>query len=598
MSPNQRKRDSEAPKNNTRLDKFFLISKPTDGPVNKPPASLDAKPGISDTNAHSSISTSSSRRPALIDPLEPVVEILDSDSGSDVELVDASSILGIPPAPKHSVAPRHSAKHHNTLKRLVRETEKRKYNFDFLEKHVQAVQLSSNVPSGNNSDRVSGTSDSEDSEDEEIKNTILGSDMARIKAQLVGSGAAISAKAFPGLSVFTRKYSKSSKSYIGLQDLFSLDTDGYAARLARINSARGGRLAQKAGDKLLQEMCLAGDPAVAVECFSVLDHILDMRLSEWRLSLDSFFQLLDRLLGQLDPIDAVVSGSQDSTSSDSTDSSTPSVYVEIQIAKPPTASELRCLSSRAAWLLDIASRALDVNSTEQSAQVVATFVCCVVDQNSRSFMIHMQKSLARLINGISPSSRWTQVLSIAVAQIAQRFSSVPISAQLFVVEALPTGTQQCSQLRQALSLAFLDLHVLKAPGSESSTIYSVHPAIATAQLVDSQKGLFVVGTNPDFVRLEASVCLLGCALDGVQTLRDHPLLTQKIRKCLAVLNRRINDGLTEGIARTLAKDAVQILLTRIDMVTASTSAYHEPNAVYGHSTRVLDSFWETKRPVL
>ncbi|KAJ1814487.1 hypothetical protein LPJ75_002749 [Coemansia sp. RSA 2598] len=537
-----------------------------------------------------------------MDPLDPVVEILDSDS--DVELVDASDILGVPPAPKLPVATgaaaKHSAKHHNTLKRLVRETEKRRYNFDFLEKHVQAVQLNSAMSSGNSSDHVSGTSDSDEGcEDEEIKRDILGSDMARIKAQLVGSSAAISVRAFPGLSVFTRERKGSSSESNDFLDTPFIAADSRAARLARINAVRGRRLAQKTGDELLRAMCLARDPAVAAECFSVLEYVLDMRLSEWRLGPDTFAELLRRLLGQLQPNGSVASEPQGSASPSSTVSSTPSVYVEIRVPRPLMANETSCLSNRAAWLVDIASRALDIADTEQGAQMLDAFVCCVVDRASRSCMIHMQRSLARLINGISPSSRWSLVLSSAASSIARRFALVPVHALLFVVEALPTGSWQCAQLRQALSLAFLDMHKSETAGAAANTCGG-HPAVAAAQLVDSETGLFTVGASPDFAQLEARVCLLGCALDGVQTLRDHPALTQKIRKCLAVLNRRISDGLTEGIARTLAKDAVQILLARIDMMTASTSAFHEPNAIYGRSTPTLNKLWEaaTARPVL
>ncbi|KAJ2227910.1 hypothetical protein IWW45_006823 [Coemansia sp. RSA 485] len=582
MSSKRSKRGANTLKNNTRLDKYFSVAKTADSPAQKP--------NVSSTKRQASVG--SSRRPALMDPLEPV-EVL--DSGSDVELVDASSILGIPPAPKLSVSSRQGAKHHNTLKRLVQETEKRKYSFDFLEKHVMAVQLSSAQSSDNNSDQASDkSSDFGDSEDEEVKRSILGSDMARIKAQLAGNTAAITARDTVAISVFRRNLGC-------FQDPLCLDADSRAARMARIDCARGRRLGQKQGDELLRTMCLARDPVVAAECFSALDRVLEMRLSEWRLSADDFTQLLDRLLGHLKPSASVEPEAQDPSSPYSTAPSTPSVYVEIETSRSLTAGEKRCFSSRAAWLLDIASRALDLTSTEQSAQAAATFVCCVVDQGSGgSCMVHMQKSLVRLVDRISPSSRWAQMLPAAVKQIAQCFSLVPIGAQLFVVEALPAGNQQCTQLRQALSLAFLDMRVPgNSPGIFSASICDEHPVVAAARLVDSEKKLFVVGTDPDYGQLETFVCLLGCVLDGVQALRDRPKQTQKIRKCLAVLNRRISDGLTEGIARTLAKDAVQILLTRIDMVTSSTSAYHERNVVYGCKTNVLDRFWETSsQPVL
>ncbi|KAJ1723445.1 hypothetical protein LPJ53_002200 [Coemansia erecta] len=573
MAPKRAKRKNAAVNNNSTITKFFaLSSQPTDGHGPRTrriglPRCESVSSGSelnatgADTDVDETAVTTVCSKPALLEPLSPI-EVLDSSSDGDDELVDADSILGVkavarPPA----MTIKQRVKHRNTLKALVRETEARKYNYSFLEQHAHRES------SDSHSDNDDDGSHKSASDDEEFVRDVLGDDIARIRLQMGRQGEKQQRQRKAAQIVVFSGPGRGSQS---------LDMGMICSRLARLQAAAGRLMAAATGDEILDGMCLARDQHVATECYAALMYALDMRISEWVLAPRVLYALLERLVGV--PMDK----GADIESPDS-GNSTPSVYVEIVRIQPSIEQELRGNVERVAWLLDVASRAVEAVETEDYAQIVALYVYCLADRYVSASSVDIQKSLATLVSNIQPSSRWAQVLSESTARVACYFALLPIRAQLQIVEALPAGCQRCIQLTQALALSFLSTQVDSVrPGSWGP---EVHPAVAAAGLVED--GLLAVDSNPDFELLETRVCLLGCALAGVSVLREQPDSTKTVRSQLAVLNRRISDSIIDGMSKTLAKDAVQILLSRIDMITSSTSAHYQTNIIYGSSSKSL-----------
>ncbi|KAJ1842464.1 hypothetical protein LPJ73_005791, partial [Coemansia sp. RSA 2703] len=556
MAPKRGKRKNAAVKNNSTITKFFAISsQPSDtpGPPTRRiglPRSDSATPSLelnaagADTDVDETPVATACPKPALLEPLSPIA-VLDSGSDSDDGLVDADSILGVkstfkPPA----MTIRQRAKHRNTLKELVRESETRKYNYSFLEQHALEAA------SGSQSDSDDGGGLREcASDDGGFARDVLGDDVARIRLQMGRLGerglrqrSAAQIAVFGGLS----------------REAQSLDMRMAFPRLARLHAAGGRWMSAATGDELVSGMCYAKDRQVAAECYAALKYALGMRVSEWALEPNAFYTLLGRLVGT--PLD----GGADIEAPD-TAGSTPPVYVEIVRTLPSIEQEMRSNVERAAWLLDIACHAVGAVETDDYAQIAALYVYCLADHRVSPAAVSIRKSLAFLVRGIQPASRWAQVLSQCVARVLRCFASTTLRAQLQVVESLPTACQRCVQLRQSLALAFLSAQV-DDTDSGSDLAMDAHPVLAAAGLVAD--GLLAMNATADFELLETRVCLLGCVLAGVAVLREQPDATKAVRGQLAVLNRRICDSITDGMAKTLAKDAVQILLSRIDMITS------------------------------
>ncbi|KAJ2780110.1 hypothetical protein GGI15_003654 [Coemansia interrupta] len=575
MAPKRAKRKNAAVKNNSTITKFFALSTPV-ADTHEPQTTRIGLPrcesaasslNLNETEAGADVdevvATAVCPKPALLEPLSPV-EVLDSDSDSDSELVDADSILGVKTIvrpPPMSIKQR--AKHRNTLKALVRETESRKYNYSFLEQH--AHRESSDNDDDDDDDKEGSHKSASD--DEDFARDVLGDDMARIRLQMGRHGQtqqrermALQIAVFSGPSGGTQP----------------LDMAIKVPRLARLQAVGGRLLTATTGDEIVHGMCLAKDQHVATECYAALIYALDMGISEWALEPRILYTLLERLVGTLTDRGA------DAESSDS-GNSTPSVYVEIVRTRPPDERLMRSCFERVAWLLDVASRAVGAVETEDYAQIVALYAYCLADQHVSASAVGIQKSLATFVCSIQPASRWTQVLSESVTRIARHFAPLLMRAQLQIVESLPVGSQRCIQLSQVLALSFLSMQV--DPTRPSSQGAEVHPVVAAAGLVE--EGLLAVVSCPDFELLEARVCLLGRALTGVSVLRERPDSTKAVRTQLSVLNRRISDSIIDGMSKTLAKDAVQILISRIDMITSSTSAHHQTNIIYGSSSKTL-----------
>ncbi|KAJ2583128.1 hypothetical protein EV177_010210 [Coemansia sp. RSA 1804] len=96
--------------------------------------------------------------------------------------------------------------------------------------------------------------------------------------------------------------------------------------------------------------------------------------------------------------------------------------------------------------------------------------------------------------------------------------------------------------------------------------------IVGEMVVDSsEEQLFRIDdkSSAEFARIEAAVGLLGHVLDNAQALHDVKDEAREMYRRLGQINRRISDGVADRIDKTLAKDAIQILLVRLAMTAIS-----------------------------
>ncbi|KAJ2889951.1 hypothetical protein GGI21_006365, partial [Coemansia aciculifera] len=110
---------------------------------------------------------------------------------------------------------------------------------------------------------------------------------------------------------------------------------------------------------------------------------------------------------------------EDGANSDcqSESSSALSVYVAVEVPRRPCVP--RATAERVANVLDIAARSLDSLSVSDSCRVLTMFVACLLDHGNSLYRYRMQKSLALLLDRISPASKWSLVWSDLVAELGR-----------------------------------------------------------------------------------------------------------------------------------------------------------------------------------
>ncbi|KAJ1896810.1 hypothetical protein LPJ66_003765 [Kickxella alabastrina] len=490
-----------------------------------------------------------------------IVELPDSDS--DVELVDANSLLGGPlVAPVTPVRANpvpfmdrgDGTPYRNSLKSLVQASAQSRHNQVFLDQHLQRDSRSD-----------SEGEDEEEARKEEEEEALV-SDIALVRGRVMMG----SPRLVPRLIAFSRV----ARRLTTPNDNNGRTEDRKMLRLVSMQAYSGRRLDQSTGDTLVEQMCRSEDSLVAIQSYRVLNVYLDRHTATWRLAPALMHQLLAELLGEPTEQAAVVPPADDR-------GMTPPVYVEIVTRRPSLTELARRSAGRVAWLLEISSRASVPLQGVTGSKSVAAYIAVLADHRCTGIASSVQSSLACLVEGIGPSSCWNVVIPDAVHRSVRLVGNVPLGAQLRLVEAMPARSARSCELRRALAMSFL----LRACGDDSDVSGKVGPEEA-AQLVDPEVGLFVVtpaasGEAPDFARLEACVCLLGCLLDSVAEMRRAPVAMGIIRDRLAQLNSRISDRMAENISKTLAKDALQILLVRIVMTAATSDHSARLHPVYG-----------------
>ncbi|KAJ2693083.1 hypothetical protein H4218_006170 [Coemansia sp. IMI 209128] len=364
-----------------------------------------------------------------------------------------------------------------------------------------------------------------------------------------------------------------------------------------VQAKLGWKLTQTIGDMLLRTMCLEPDRGVAHRAWLTLHACIELRLLTWELQLDTFSLLLEELQGKLCNRAEDGKTSTDSLacrSDRSSASSSLSVYVDIVV--PKHARKVRVSAERVAFLLDIASRSLDLLSSADSCRAITRFVASLLDSGNCLYRVRMQQSLASLLDRVTPASKWSLVWGELVAELGRLFAHLQIQTQLGVVEQLPSSNKRCMQLRRSLSFLFLRKQTLGGSEGDASLDSLARAATLPSQIalrVVSEMMLdgmlpFRVDSSVDYSQLEAAVGLLSNMLDSVQAMHDVRDVSRSIYQRLCAINQRISDGITDNIDKTLAKDAVQTLVVRLFMTAISDSA-ERLNPVYS-SARPLDSW--------
>ncbi|KAJ2156243.1 hypothetical protein GGF46_005320 [Coemansia sp. RSA 552] len=538
-----------------------------------------------------------------------------SDSDSDDGLVDAAELLGTgdagtpsnynlraqraerpgsrPPLPALASRPAERP-YRNSLKSLVRESRRQKYDLSFLDAQV---------------DRESSGSDGEGDEGapqraiEGALSTLPREYARRVRSQL---GGGTDAPCRPvRLSLFTRAAAMGSAGRLSygdgcFGDLVFSDSDPVERTCQahagdprffrhliglcwmKAQAHRGWKLTQSTGDVLVRAMCLDRDDHVAACALSTLRLFLDLGISAWTLRQERLFMLVEELQGaQRDLAEEQDDGGdlaeeQDDGASTSRDS-TPSVYVEI--ALPDTSRIAQTNAERVAYLVEVAARSLEFLSVEGTCRVLVLFFACLLDHNNQMHYLRIQQGLADMIDCVVPPSKWSLVWPECVARLGKVHASLPLRSQLHVVDSIPTSNKRCMQIRHSLSFLFLRLHTPECLASSSSIEGLAASAVLPSQIIirmvsdmmDPTVDLFRVGPATDYRRLEAAVGHLSNVLDNVQALRGVREEAQAIHQRLSAMNRRINDGVADRIDKTLAKDAVQTLLVRVFLTAVSTA---------------------------
>ncbi|KAJ1726564.1 hypothetical protein LPJ61_005100 [Coemansia biformis] len=558
-----------------------------------------------------------------------------SDSDSDGELVDASSILGPGSAatpsgyglrsqaptratPTHAVPTPSAAPYRNSLKSLVRETRKQKYDLDFLEAYMQRPSADCGASDGDDGDSKWQRGDEGSAAVESVLEALPRREFEHIRAQ-VGADKSIQRRPVQ-LSLFhtggrrsaLERPSHDNDYFRGLRLADSdpvervcrthADTGGFICSIVEsqwltAQAHSGWRLTQSIGDALLQTMCHSSDGRIASGAHESLRLFVDMGMSSWELRLPGLLALMEGLQGvQRDAVHECCIPDGDCGEDDGNSSSTstlPSVYVEITRPRPMGATSTN--AERVAFLIDIASRSFGFDTVKDSCDVLVMIVAALLDHGNRMHRLSIQQALARAAERISPPTKWALVWPACVAWLGARFSRVSLPAQLFIVDSLPTSSQRCMQLRRSLSFMLLRMqspeYIMDEQSMEKLAVAVTLPSQImlrmACELMDADEELFRVSRDTDFVRLEAAIGLLGNLLDSTQVMRDVRDASEIIYKRLTALSRRINDGMATRLDKTLAKDAIQTLLVRISMTVVSANGRLDP--IYAPSS-TLDTW--------
>ncbi|KAJ2739933.1 hypothetical protein GGI20_006028, partial [Coemansia sp. BCRC 34301] len=167
---------------------------------------------------------------------------------------------------------------------------------------------------------------------------------------------------------------------------------------------------------------------------------------------------------------------------------------------------------------------------------------------------------------------------------------------LGIVERLPLSNKRCMQVRRSLSFLFLRKQTLNVSEPDlcleslarATTLPSQIVLRVVSEMIQGDDQLFRIDAGTNFAELEAAIGLLSNVLDSVQAMHDVRDVARAIHHRLSAINQRISDGVADSINKTLAKDAVQMLVVRLFMTVVSDSA-ERLNPVY-RSVNTLDSW--------
>ncbi|KAJ1665212.1 hypothetical protein IW140_003520 [Coemansia sp. RSA 1813] len=516
---------------------------------------------------------------------------------------DATSKKEPPPGPTYR----------NTLKSLVRASVQKKYDLGFLEAHIEKQSGMSDSDSDDSSD---GKHENGSNEDvtlcfNDINEGMNGThrsetkaeDIQRIKAQLnVDTGSRHTPIRFlvfdsPENPQFLRKDDALKDIVFDTRDAVDRHCEEHrsdthffrqliVSRWIQAQGHRGWKLTQGVGDVLLRTVCCNEDLQAARCGLQTLCLFLELQHSSWKLDMTTLKMLIARVQGR--KRDHVVSFESDDELADlERRQSLPSVYVEIE-RKPPKAhiyqrqkrNLKRTNAERMPFLMQVASLALDSASVEDICWVVCTFVDCLLEHKNSLYIVHMQHSLASVIDRVAPASKWTLVWTACVTRIGQQLSHLRLPALLRVIESLPMSSKRCMQIRHSLAFLFLRLQTSDMVMADdnpmeklaiAATLPSQIVLRVVGEMMDTSEDLFRIERSTNFCNVEAAVGLLGHVLDNVQALCDVKDEAREIYKRLSQMNRKINDGMASRIDKTLAKDAIQTLLVRVFMTAISDS---------------------------
>ncbi|KAJ2853721.1 hypothetical protein GGI22_004758 [Coemansia erecta] len=489
----------------------------------------------------------------------------------------------------------------NSLKSLVRASAQRKYDLGFLDAHMEKQSGSTDSDSDDSSD---GKNESGSNDDLTLcfsdgvlcgETKVKGIQQLRAQLNVDMETKHTPLKFLVFDSADTQQYLSRGEAWI---DNIVFDTSDPVDRLCeehrcdvqffrqmiashwiQAHAYRGWKLTQGVGDVLLWAVCYSEDIHVVHSGLQTLCLFQELQHSSWRLDMAALKTLIARVQGKKKS--HVVSFESDKELADlERRQSLPNVYVEIERESP---KEQKCnleqaTAGRVAFLMQVASLALDSASIEDICWTVCMFVDCILEHKNSLYMVHMQKSLASIIDRVAPASKWTLVWTECVTRIGQQLSHLRLPALLRVVESLPMSSKRCMQIRHSLAFLFLrlqtsDMIMADENPMEKLAIAATLPGQivlrVVGEMMDTSEELFRVDSNTDFYKLEAAVGLLGHVLDNVQALHDVRDEAQEIYKRLGYINRRINDGMANRIDKTLAKDTIQTLLVRVRMTAIS-----------------------------
>ncbi|ORX67604.1 hypothetical protein DL89DRAFT_269391 [Linderina pennispora] len=471
--------------------------------------------------------------------------ILISDS-SDDELIDIDSILGTPKPSSQSsstspiveiVSPKRPVQtavtpkplYRNSLKSLVRDRSKKKYDLAVLDQPME--------------------SSDEGEELEAIGMLELDQDEAdRIRAQL-GAATGDMYKAV-SVSMFAGPNGKALAPVHALDSEDPVDRLCIGARPLAIERLVGSqwlaqrlhmgwRLSPGMGDLLLRLVVNSRSLRTSMAAFGTLAGFLDAHMSQWQLSLAQLQAALEQLQGP--PADAV------------------------QLCRPQrTSSRAGGNGQRIQHVLGVAARSLDecmpAADTAQALQLVCE---TMLDHRNQQWLAANQRSLAGLMARVVPRSKWSVVWPDYVQHMARRLQPMPVAMQAALVERMPAGNARSMQVRR--TLAFAMLWMAGRPADDLASRIVLPPQLIVRMASELLDDVLGVHAGADFARLAACVALLGNVLDSLDALRDVPEEVALIHAKLAMANRRIADGRADNMDKTRAKDALQTLLVRINL---------------------------------
>ncbi|KAJ1735153.1 hypothetical protein LPJ72_002012 [Coemansia sp. Benny D160-2] len=509
----------------------------------------------------------------------------------------------------------------NTLKSLVRASAQKKYDLGFLDAHVES-QRADMRDSGSDSDSDNNDGGGDVYNDELLQGSGAGATATGVlqqikKTRLVGIDGD------PRRSPIRFSVFHQQRQVPLLDEDFRLDSIVYDMNnpIDRICSAhrgdvrffgrliesrwmqtlacRGWMLTQGVGDILLHTACFGLNEQVADSALQSLCLFLEQQRCSWQVDVDTMYRIVGQIQGKRRV--RVVSFESDNEMTLAADSG---VYVEIeresprghlhQPQRPSNASDKpeRAVSRLLkAGAMALSGQAATVSS-EDTCRLVCLYVDCVLEHSSSPHVVQMQRSLGSVIDRIAPASKWTVVWTECVARIGRKLSHLPLRALLRVVECMPVSSRRCMQVRRSLAFLFLRLHssdlAMSSEPSGSSSSTHVHSRLANEAMIPSQIMVRIVGemvvdsseeqlfriddkSPAGFARIEAAVGLLGHVLDNAQALHDVKDEAREIYRRLGQINRKISDGVADRIDKTLAKDAIQILLVRLAMTAISDS---------------------------